>query len=103
MDALAERLVTAIVGAVQPERVYLFGSRAQGHSQERSDVDLLVVHSGPETKREVLLKIRSLFHGPDFSMDLFVLTPEEFESQKGIANTLAREVAERGILCYARG
>ena len=33
-------------------------------------------------------------------MDLFVMTPVELESQRQVANTLAREVSERGLVCY---
>lgn len=33
-------------------------------------------------------------------MDLFVLRPKELEAERHIANTLAREVSERGVVCY---
>ena len=36
-------MVTEIVHAVRPERVYVFGSQARGDAQPDSDVDLLVV------------------------------------------------------------
>jgi hypothetical protein len=31
---------------------------------------------------------------------VFVLTPDELESQRRVANTLAREATERGLVCY---
>jgi predicted nucleotidyltransferase len=103
MDALVERIVRTIVPAIQPEKIILFGSRGAGRTRAESDVDLVVVYRGTKSKREVLLEIRQLFEHPDFSMDLFVLTPEELETQKGIANSLAREITERGVVCYGRG
>lgn len=99
-DPLVERVVRRIARSVKPERVILFGSRAVGEARADSDIDLVVVYSGPKTKRQVQLGIHRLFPNPEFSMDLFVLTPEELESQKSVPNTLAREVSERGIVCY---
>jgi len=100
MDPLVERVVRRIARSVKPERVILFGSRASGDARQDSDIDLVVVYSGPKTKRQVQIGIHRLFSNPDFSMDVFVLTPEELESQKTIPNTLAREVSERGVVCY---
>jgi predicted nucleotidyltransferase len=100
MDPLVEKIVRTIVRAVKPDRVILFGSRASGKSQPDSDIDLLVVYSGKKSKHDVQIEIHKLFRHPGFSMDLFVMTPEELESQKRIANTLAREASERGVVCY---
>lgn len=99
-DPLVERVVHQIARSIKPERVILFGSRASGQAREDSDIDLVVVYSGSRTKRQVQVDIHKLFPHPDFSMDVFVLSPEEIESQKQVPNTLAREVSERGIVCY---
>ena len=99
-DPLVERVVRRIARSVKPESVILFGSRASGNARTESDIDLVVVYSGPMTKRQVQIGIHKLFPNPHFSMDLFVLTPEELESQRSVPNTLAREVSQRGIVCY---
>ena len=44
-DALIGEMVQAIVDEVDPEQVILFGSRARGDDEERSDVDLIVVEA----------------------------------------------------------
>ena len=99
-DPLVDRIARRITEAIHPDRIILFGSRAQGTARPESDVDLVVVYSGPKPARELRLEIHRLFARPDFSLDLFVMTPEELESQKRIANTLAREVTERGVIYY---
>ena len=99
-DATVERVVDRIARAVQPERIFLFGSRANGTARPDSDIDLVVLYSGPKSKRELSLDIHRLFPHPDFSMDLFVMRPEELQTQRHVANTLAREISERGIVCY---
>ncbi len=99
-DPLARQVVSTVVSAIRPARIYLFGSRAEGAARPESDVDLLLVHSGSETPREIRLKTHRLFHDPVIPIDVFVLSPDEFEKQKHVPNTLAREVYERGILCH---
>jgi len=99
-DPLVDKVVQKIATSIRPEQIILFGSRACGAAGEASDIDLVVVYSGAKSKRELKLEIHRLFPHPDFSMDVFVLSPEELESRKRIANTLAREVSERGVVCY---
>ncbi len=100
MDALVEKITRTIAEAIRPDKIILFGSRARGTATPESDVDLVVVYSGPKSKRDVRLSVHRLFDHPDFSLDLFVLSPQEMERQKKVANTIAREVSERGVICY---
>ncbi len=100
-DPLVKTIVQRIAQSIKPERIILFGSRANGIGRDDSDVDLVIIYRGPLSKRQVKIRIRQLFPHPDFSLDVFVLTPEDFENQKNIANTLAREVADKGVICYA--
>ncbi|MCX6646989.1 MAG: nucleotidyltransferase domain-containing protein [bacterium] len=100
-DNLVKSIVQRIARSIKPERIILFGSRADATGRDDSDVDLLIIYNGSLSKRQVKLQIRKLFPHPDFSLDVFVLTPEEFEKQKKIANTLAREASDKGVVCYA--
>ncbi len=100
MDKLVASVVDTISEAIRPAKIILFGSRATGDAASSSDIDLVLLYSGPKTKREVRLETHRLFERPNFSLDVFVLTPEEYDSQKHVANTLAREVSETGIVCY---
>ena len=40
---LLEQLVATLLAAGQPERIFLFGSRARGDARPDSDLDLLIV------------------------------------------------------------
>jgi predicted nucleotidyltransferase len=42
-DAVLQEMVTRLVTAFRPLRIYLFGSRARGEATEDSDYDLLVI------------------------------------------------------------
>ncbi len=99
-DPLVKRVVDRIVETVHPERVILFGSRATGTARPDSDLDLLIVCSDQRKKGDIKLQIERLFPARDFSMDLFVLTPEELDTYRHVANTLAREATERGVVCH---
>jgi uncharacterized protein len=99
-DPLAKRVVTRIVEGVHPRQVIVFGSRARGTARPDSDVDVLVIYDGPMPKRELKQRIRKLFPLPDFGMDLFVLTPDEFERQKRVVSTVGRVAAREGVVCH---
>ena len=99
-DPLVDRVVRRIAEHVRPDRIILFGSRARGTGRPDSDIDLVVIYSGPKSEREVSLEIHRLFPHPEFSMDLFVMRPEDLDSRRHVANTLAREVSEHGVVCY---
>lgn len=99
-DPEARRVVERIAAKMHPEKIYLFGSRATGNAGLESDVDVLLVYSGPESPRAIGVQAQRLFRKPVVSLDVFVMSPDQFESQKRVANTLAREVFETGILCH---
>ena len=98
-DNLVQQVVERIADAIHPEKIILFGSRANGSAKPDSDIDLLILYDGPLSKREVKLTIRRLFRHPDFSMDLFVLTPDEYLRQQNVSSTLGYIAAREGVVC----
>jgi predicted nucleotidyltransferase len=99
-DPVVERVVKVIAEAIHPQKIILFGSRATGTARPDSDLDLVVIYAGEKSKRQVKLDIHRLMEPESLPMDLFVLSPEEMQRQRHVANTLAREVAERGVTVY---
>lgn len=95
-----EEIINRIANAVHPNKIYLFGSRARGDFQADSDFDLLVIYDGPISKRNLELMIYESIDKCNISLDLFILSSDEMDRLKSVANTLAREVSETGILCY---
>jgi len=99
-DPLVAAVVNTIAEAIQPEKIILFGSRAKGVAGNKSDIDLLIIKDTATSKRDLKLRIRRLFSRQNFSMDLFVLTPDEFQRQQRVANTIARTALREGKVCY---
>lgn len=95
-----EEIISRISGAIHPEKIILFGSRARGEARNDSDYDLLIIYDGALSKREVKIAVRRLFSLPDFSMDLFVISSDEFERQKKVVSTVGRVAFVEGLVCY---
>lgn len=93
-------IVVRIAEAIHPERVILFGSRVSAENRPDSDIDLVVVCKDEERPRDVQVAIHRLFRRPSFSLDVFVYRSGDFDVQRRVANTIAREAFEKGWVCY---
>jgi uncharacterized protein len=96
------QMVRRIVSRFDPERIILLGSHARGEAGPDSDVDLLVVMPVEGSRREKAVEIGVALHDIRLPKDIFVTTPEAFESRKEIAGTIERPAARQGRLLYAR-
>lgn len=102
-DPLVKLIVERIAEAVRPTRIYVYGSRVKGTATPESDVDVLILADTDARHRDIQLQVHRLFSSPAIALDVSVMRTDDFEQQRGIANTLAREVHENGVLCYERG
>ena len=84
------RTIERLVEEFRPERVILFGSQARGTADDRSDVDLLVICRDPGDRRALMATMERCLRGLPIATEIVVLTPEEFETDRGIPGTLAR-------------
>jgi predicted nucleotidyltransferase len=98
---LAE-IVRRLVDAYQPERIYLFGSRARGEAGPDSDYDLLVVvpDDAPPERRDPALGYRAL-RGTGIGADVIPWTRSRFEARKHVVTSLPATVLREGKLLYA--
>jgi predicted nucleotidyltransferase len=101
MDSLA-CIVERLVGAYQPERVYLFGSKARGDAGPDSDFDLLVVvpDEAPADRKRSRLTYEAL-RGTGTAADVLVWTRGAFDSRLHLAASLPATVVREGRLLHA--
>ena len=101
-DPVLAEIVRRLVEAFQPERIYLFGSRARGDAGPDSDYDLLMIvpESDLAPHRRDVLAFRALC-GVGAAKDVVVYTHEEFESRSRAASSLPATVLREGRLVYA--
>ncbi len=101
-DPILEEMLRRLTGAFQPERVYLFGSRARGEAGPDSDYDLLMIVKESELPRyrREQEAFRTLI-GVGAAKDILVLTREEFDRKRTVVSSLPAAVEREGILLYA--
>lgn len=99
--ALAE-IVRRLAEAYQPERIYLFGSKARGDSGPDSDFDLLVVvpDDAPAERKGSRLAYEAL-RGTGTAADVLVWSRRAFESRLHLKASLPATVVQEGRLLHA--
>ena len=109
----AEQVLPEIVDRLKrldPEKIILFGSQAQGNADEWSDLDLIVVTQHdqiPATyreKEEIYLEVSKLLRDirREIPIDLIVHTRPMHDRFIALDSLFAREVQEKGIVLYEK-
>ena len=101
-DAALAEIVRRLVEAYQPERVYLFGSKARGDAGVDSDYDLMVVvpEDAPAERRRSRLAYEVLW-GTGTAADVLVWTRQRFEDRLHVRASLPATVMREGRLLHA--
>ena len=96
-------LVNEIVEGYQPEKIYLFGSYANGTATDDSDIDLFVVKDTTELKQFRHIKVReSIKTYPYVGMDIIIYTPNELKVAMEENVNIGKEAVKTGKLLYER-
>lgn len=101
-DPVLREIVRRLVETLQPERIYLFGSRARGGEEPQSDYDLLVLVSRPREPRYALAQrgFRAL-RGIPAAVDVLVWDRESFDSRTHLPASFAATIVREGKLVHA--
>jgi len=102
LDPSLAEIVRRLIDAYQPERIYLFGSRARSDFGTDSDYDVLVVvpdSVSPERKRSRLAY--EMLRGTGVAADILVWTEEAFDQRLHLRTSLPFAVVAEGKLLYA--
>jgi predicted nucleotidyltransferase len=101
-DPTLAELLRRLVSAYEPERVYLFGSRAREDAGPDSDYDLLLVvpdNASPERRRSRLAY--EVLRGTGVAADVLVCTRAWFNRREGLRASLPGTVLREGQLLHA--
>jgi len=101
-DALLDQIVRRLVEAYEPQKIYLFGSRARGDSDSESDYDLMVVvpDDAPPDRTKSRLAYECLW-GTRAASDVLVWRKSDFEGRLHLKASLPATVLREGRLLYA--
>ena len=103
LDAGIREMVEIIVEGWNPQQIILFGSRARGDHDERSDVDLLIVLDEAEERAELSRRISSELDGTGVARDIIVSTAADIVRQATVIGTVERAAMLDGRTLYVRG
>ena len=103
MRSELDRVVDAIVAAVEPDAVYLFGSRARGHARPDSDFDLAIIVPDGSHRRRIAMKSYeglAAVHDRTVGVDLVVLTPRMIAMEGDLVGSIAGSIVRDGVPVY---
>lgn len=100
---LLEQMTEAIVQAVAPEQIVLFGSRAKGIDRPDSDIDFLIVEAEPfglnRSRRKESTKVWKALGPFGIPADVLMFSTEEVAKwQQSRNHVIARAIAEGKVL-----
>jgi predicted nucleotidyltransferase len=101
-DPKLAEVVRRLVAAYEPDRIYLFGSRARGEIAADSDYDLLLVvpDTAPPERRGSGLAYTVLW-GTGTAADVLVWTRARFDRRLHLQASLPATVVREGQLIHA--
>ena len=103
---LLAQMTEAIVQAVAPEQIVLFGSQARGTAGPNSDVDLLIIVQepfGPHHSRfEEINRVSHALVRFGIPTDVLLYGQQEVEDWKGSQNHITTRALREGKVIYER-
>lgn len=93
-------VVARIVSISHPEKIILFGSVARNEATSMSDIDLLVIKKHIQNKMQEIIQIKRELLSNDYSVDLILISEDEFEKKTEEGWTLYQNVKAEGLVLY---
>lgn len=95
-----EEIKQRLLSKFDLQKIILFGSQARGTSDNKSDVDLLIISELKEDRFNLMDRMRVCLMQLNYAFDVIILTENEFERDKKYPGTAARYAANEGIVLY---
>jgi len=99
--ALLEKAIQNLVSALNPEKIYLYGSHAYGQPHENSDIDLLIIVDQPESSiYDINVEGYRALRGLFFPAEINVITKDDFEERSRWVSSIESVVSKKGQILY---
>ena len=100
-DPVLAELVKRLVRAYQPERIYLFGSRARQEAGPDSDYDLMVIVSDEASPKQRRARLAyEALRGTGTAADVLVWTRRAFDDRRHLRASLPATIVREGQLLH---
>jgi uncharacterized protein len=101
-DPALEEVVRRLAVAYEPERIYLFGSKARGDAGRDSDYDLMIIIWDDATPERLQSSLAyKTLRGTGTAADVLVWLKSNFERRSHVVTSLPATVLREGKLLYA--
>jgi predicted nucleotidyltransferase len=101
-DPVLAEIVRRLVDTLQPERIYLFGSRGRHDAGMDSDYDLMVVVPElTEPAYRLAQRAHSVLWGLGTAADVLVWSRDAFDGRLHLKASLPATVVREGMLLHA--
>jgi predicted nucleotidyltransferase len=101
-EAQLQTLVKMLVEQVQPEKVVLFGSYANGTATPESDIDLLVILKSDLRRDRRQEAISQALRPRRVPVDILAYTPDKVQRCMEIPTSFVRHILTTGRVVYDR-
>jgi len=95
-------VVERIVSNVNPEKVILFGSYAEGNPDNNSDLDIIVVKEMNIPRHKRSREIKKYLRGVKVPIDLIVYSQDEIDEWKDNEHSFISKALKSGRVLYGR-
>jgi len=96
------QIVETIKNKAKPDKIYLFGSYANGKATDKSDLDLLVVDDSSRDRNKLALEISKSLFPRNFGLDLIVASSDEIQKKQQKKLGFWVNITARGKKVYER-
>ncbi len=91
-----------LIKEYDPDKIILYGSRAEGKDNESSDIDLVIVKETEKRPLDRRIEVEALLADRAVPIDILVYTPEEMRTLYSMGSPFIEEIVEKGRLLYMR-
>ncbi|GHV37613.1 hypothetical protein AGMMS49546_05940 [Spirochaetia bacterium] len=101
---ILKQIVALITSKLSPERIMLFGSYARGDSNEKSDIDILIIIKNLENERKITgaLYKALLNENISLSVDFLAIDFDKYNELKNKIGYIYKTIEQEGQILYGK-
>lgn len=93
-------IIERICEIAHPEKIIVFGSVSRGENNSTSDLDILIIKSGPYDPISLIGDIYVNLHGIKQSVDIVLCSPEDVAKSKNNQYSVLYPALKEGKIIY---